>query len=70
MQWNKEVDVKISVTFNEAEARWLKELVKNPIGTDMGLLPEADQAHRVKLFEILTEALKGMPMSSGVVELP
>jgi hypothetical protein len=60
MQWNKETTTKIMITFTEAEARWLKELVQYPIGTDMGRIPEPDPNgnHRRKLLEILEDALK------------
>ena len=60
MQWHKETNVQISVAFTEAEARWLKELVRHPIGTDAGRIPEPelDGSHRRKLFEILEAATK------------
>ena len=66
MQWDKKVDVKISIAFTEAEARWLRSLTgKVPNDEE-----DVDRSHRLKLNEILTESLKGLPMSSGVTELP
>ena len=49
--------VEITLTLNEREGEWLKELTQNFLGGDFNDEPEADRRMRTDLFNALADAL-------------